>query len=410
MLEDIVNTLLYFRQRVLRTTLSFLGIAVGVASVVVITSIGESLYASLAQSVGEGERRLIRVRPEWDYVKNEIMFQPTESYRTRLVQSSEDIEGVFYNSSLKALISSPHTGGKERNITGVEPRWLELKDFKLEYGTFFSPAYFKTHRHCAVIGGLLAQELFPEGNALGKRMTVTILSRASGAERALSFPFEIVGVLQEKGSLISGIPSYRVFVPREFISLEMGAGRVADAVEVCVRDVQVIAAAEKRIREFSDFFSNKSGSVSLWSGAGEIKSFRSVLSMVSVVLSVVAAVSLIVGGINIMNIMVVTVTERRREIGLRKAVGATCATIVQQFLLEAVLLTLAGCVCGLILGMVLSYGLFSVFSPEGITVVFSLSTAGMRTAFFMSLGAGIFFGLKPALQASRLDPIIALAQ
>ncbi|MEL3901711.1 MAG: FtsX-like permease family protein, partial [Treponema phagedenis] len=171
-----------------------------------------------------------------------------------------------------------------------------------------------------------------------------------------------------------------------------------------------IDAATQHIEAFSDAFAKKPHSVWLFSQKSMLDEINQVLLVVSAVLTAIAAVSLVVGGINIMNIMLVTVTERRKEIGIRKALGASEAVIRNQFLVESATLSLSGGVLGVLLGTSLSMFLVeTVFQRPEFQMVFTQNIPGTAAAFAVSITIGIFFGLRPAVKAARLDPVQALA-
>lgn len=412
--EDFINALKNFKTNKLRTILSLSGIAIGVIAVVIIANISTSLYGSMVKLFGTAGLDLLDVEPVWDFSNRKNSFELTEKYRQELKSHIPQIKNIFYNTSYRGVVSSKYVSGSNRRVNGIEYGYLEAKGFDLEYGDFFKLSDFASRRHIAIIGNSLAEQLFPEGNAIGKDIMLTIRYYEGGGRNSnLLFYFKICGVLKSKDSPMSGQnPSaYTIFLPRAVLTEELGFSKNADAACVQVYNEADISYAEIMITNFSNEWAKKAtDAVYINSWKKQFERIDKTLTMVSLVLTAISAISLIVGGINIMNIMMVTVTERKKEIGIRKALGAPHSAIVKQFLIEAATLTLSGGVFGVAAGMVLSFIIIVKFIPANIEMVFIPSVKGSFIAFFVSVFIGIFFGLKPALKAAKLDPVIALAE
>ena len=204
-----------------------------------------------------------------------------------------------------------------------------------------------------------------------------------------------------------------VLIPHSFIRLQFGRKK-ADSVDVELYDtVMDIEAVEEAIKAASDEYANSKNAVRIWSAQSMQKQVQSSLAMIAAVLSGIAGLSLLIGGVGIMNIMLVTVAERRQEIGIRKAIGATTGAILSQFLTESAAISIVGGGIGLAAGFLISLvavtPILSQFSG-GSDVVLSFNMRGALMAFLISAGAGIFFGLYPAWQAGKLDPVKALEE
>lgn len=414
MFEDFINALKNFKTNKLRTGLSLSGIAIGVIAVVIIANISTSLYGSMVKLFGTDGLDLLDVEPIWDYSNRKNSFELTEKYRQGLKDKIPQIKNIFYNTNYRGIVSSKHVSGTNRRVHGVEYGYLEAQGADLEYGDFFKLADFANRTHIAILGSSLAKQLFPEGNAVGKDITLTLSYYGGGSKNsALLFYFKVCGVLKSKDSPMSGQnPSaYTVFLPRSILTEELGFSKNADSAGVQVYDETSISYVETMIRDFSKERTKKNTDVvyiSSWKK--QFERIDKTLKMVSLVLTVISAISLIVGGINIMNIMMVTVTERKKEIGIRKALGAPHSAIVKQFLIEAAALTLSGGLFGVAAGMGLSFFIIAKLIPANIEMVFIPSVKGMFISFVVSVLIGIFFGLKPALKAAKLDPVVALAE
>ena len=204
-----------------------------------------------------------------------------------------------------------------------------------------------------------------------------------------------------------------VLLPRSFMAMQLGRHE-ADSVDVELYDsVTDIQAVEDAIKAVSDEYANSKNTVRIWSAQSMQKQIQGSLAMIAAVLSGIAGLSLLIGGVGIMNIMLVTVAERRQEIGIRKAIGATTGAILSQFLTESAAISIVGGGIGLAAGFLISLvavtPVLSQFS-NGSEVVLSFNMRGALIAFLISAGAGIFFGLYPAWQAGKLDPVKALEE
>ena len=279
----------------------------------------------------------------------------------------------------------------------------------MDYGSFFSSSDYSTGAEKAIIGDRIAFQLFPEGRAVGKFITLPI---RSGSEKSPPHivRLQVIGVVKPKNTWVLRT-SDAVFVPRKF-ALRKLPGKIAETVwsaEVAISDPKDSSKVEVKIQDFSEELSGGNRfAIWVYSARQQFEQMTKITGMVSLVLSAIAGISLLVGGIGIMNIMLVTVTERRREIGIRKALGATGGAIRMQFLIESASLTLTGGLIGIVLGLLISKLIVNVFFPP--EIIFLPNFSGSLIAFSVSVCTGIFFGLHPAIKAARLDPVLALAE
>ena len=406
MMEDFINAFGNFRSKKLRTVLSLLGIAIGVTVVTIISNIGSSMRVSMMKLFNLDTMNIIQIEPRWDFDKQKHHIKLTEKYREALEKNVPLVKNVFYSGFFSATVSYHSFYLQNQRIVGIEYGALEANGYEWAYGQSFSLDDFANRRHKIILVENEAKVLFPEGNAIGKRVMLTV--PYNRGRQFLPFSFEVCGVVKPRNRY-SHIGSF--MVPRSFVAEDMGIGKNAsDLASVQIYDPAYIDEATAQIQAFSDSFANSEHTLWTFSEKDMLNQINSQIGLISVVLTVIAVMSLIVGGINIMNIMLVTVTERKKEIGIRKALGASEAVIRNQFLVESATLSLTGGIFGMLLGGGLSVLLVqTVFQSGEFQMVFSPNITGSVVAFAVSITIGIFFGLRPAVKAARLDPVKALA-
>ena len=408
MLEDFINAFGNFRSKKLRTVLSLVGIAIGVTVVTIISNIGSSMQASMSKMFNLDTMNLIEIAPQWDFQTRKSNITFTEKYRTELKKAVPLIKNVFYTGTFNATLSRNNLTFENKQVNGIEHGWLEANNYTLVYGAGFTLDDFANRRHKIVLGEDEVNALFPEGNAIGKTVTVTVSYRRGRDWNFIPFSFDVCGVVKSNNNF-SNTEAY--FIPRSFVVEDMGIGKnESDAATVQIYDAAYIDTATEQIKVFSDSYAKAENTLWTFSSKELLSEISSQITLVSAILTVIAVMSLLVGGINIMNIMLVTVTERKKEIGIRKALGASEAVIRNQFLVESATLSLTGGIFGMLLGGGLSVLLVqTVFQSSDFEMVFSPNITGSVIAFVVSITIGIFFGLRPAVKAARLDPVAALA-
>lgn len=398
MFEDFLNAMQNFRRNKIRTFLSLLGVIIGVASVIVIMSMGQSSTLQIQDTFGSSGLNFVSLQPS-NFARrfrgNGMTISFDENFREELFDSFENVKKIWYKNGIDATISFGETDANA-SLTAVETGYLETYGLQLDYGNFFSVSDEYNGAQKIIIGSEVAKTLFPSGNAVGENVTVK-------ASKAV-FNFEIVGVLKEKNS---GMESSTdgVFVPRGFYTKQIAPHPKAD---IAMVESFSPAKASALTNELETYFEEKTGdsyAIQVFSMQSLLDQVNEITATMSAMLSAIAAISLIVGGIGIMNIMIVTVTERKQEIGIRKALGAKPSAIRRQFLVESASISLAGGILGIFVGMLLSLAVEYVF-----LLSFVVSFPSCLVSFVFSAFVGIFFGFHPASKAAQLNPVDALSE
>ncbi len=373
----------------LRSALTTIGVVIGVASVVALVAIGSGAKAEVESQVqGLGSNLLLVVPGELQFGS-----APTSS---RLTLDDVELVGraVGDPSRVAATVSSGETarvGAASAfvNVNGTTETTVEVFTRAVARGTYLRASDVDARRRVVVVGAQTARDLFGERDPLGRQVTLA------------GVRFRVVGVFAEAGSAFGVSQDTEVHVPITAAQRLFGVQRV-DALAVKAPDVETIDALGDRVvaaleAEHPDTTFSAVTQEQILGVVGEI------LGLLTGVLAAIAGISLLVGGVGVSNIMLVSVRERTREIGLRKAVGARQRDVLLQFLLEAVLLTCVGGLVGIALGV---GGSLAVAALTPLPAV--IDWWSPLLAFGVSAGVGIFFGVVPARRAARLDPVVAL--
>ena len=386
------------RANKLRSFLTMLGIVIGVGAVITMVALGEGAQRQVENQIESLGTNVLTVRP------GQGMFRGVRGGSSARL-TTDDVEAVRRGAPALVEVAPEMQGQLQvqsgRNnasvrILGTTPNYAEVENHTLELGRFFDESENRGRRRVAVLGGAVPAVLNTEAAELvGRTISIRNIS------------FDVVGVLNEKGGSGWFNQDEQIFVPLETAQFRLlGTDRVSQfkvvveseaAIPVAMVQIEEVLRREHRLplgRE-NDFWI--SDSVQFLEMAQETTQTFTML------LAGIAAVSLLVGGIGIMNIMLVSVTERTKEIGVRKALGATRRAVLLQFLLEATTL----CMTGGILGVAFAYGAAEMLSRSaGWTMAIAPQAIGLAVVF--AAAVGVFFGLWPARRAARLDPIVAL--
>lgn len=394
------------RSNPLRSALTALGVIIGVASVVAMVALGSGAQAQVERSIASLGSNLLIVVPGAQRSGGGVRAQAGGGmgWDTLTIDDAEAIaqlEGVAVVAPSQRARTQVIANGLNWNpqVEGVTPSYLEARDWEIASGRMFDETEERQARRIIVLGATVANELFPNLDPVGQMV------RMNGGT------FEVIGVLESKGQSGFGADQDDIVLAplttvKRRISGRRGRGdsvsqisvkaQSEDVLNTLQQDVETLLRQRHRTREGEDDFTVQNLSSITETAAQTTQVFTYLLGGIS-------AVSLLVGGIGIMNIMLVSVTERTREIGLRKALGARQGDILRQFGLEAVTLSVAGGIIGLILGVAGAWLMTSLFT---LPLVISPLNAGLAIAF--SGLVGVLFGAYPAWRAAQLDPIEAL--
>ena len=392
MLEDFINAFKNFKSNKTRTFLSLLGVIIGVASVIVISSMGQSSTKQVEATFGTAGLDVVSVSSGFMRRRRDsVTLVFDESFREELFDNVDDIKQVWYKNSLGATLTYGETSSSI-SCAAVETGYLEMYNMELESGTFFNVTDNEEGTQKIILNHDTAESFFPSGDAVGKKI-ILVASK-------VSFSFEVIGVLKDQ---TTGMENSSAYIPRGFYAKKIKPNPSADTVMVQATSAQKATALVTTVKNYCTEKTGTEYSVNVTSMQSMLDQMSEITSTMSIMLSAIAAISLLVGGIGIMNIMIVTVTERKQEIGIRKALGASPADIRQQFLIESASITLLGGMIGIIVGIIVSLAVEYVQSNTLI-----INTKACVISFAFSVFVGIFFGLNPASRAAKLDPVIAL--
>jgi putative ABC transport system permease protein len=386
----------------MRSTLTILGIVIGIAAVITLVAVGKGAQEQTQKQIQGLGVNLIMVRPgnaTATGISQGFGSSATLTYEdaTAIKQACPAVSDVapVYNANLQVAYSGNNLN---TSITGTLPSHQSVRNFYAAQGRFFSDDEVAQNAHVAVLGQTVWRNLFGGEDPIGKQ----ILIRGE--------LFEVIGVMEYKGSNGMTDQDDVIFVPisagyNSLFGLNAVTGRTVRTIFVKAKSDDDVLAAQFQITNLLRMRHNIQPPLEddfmLRTQQEIMQTADSVTQIFSLLLGATASISLIVGGIGIMNIMLVSVTERTREIGIRKAIGARYTDILLQFVLEAVVLSVGGGLLGIMLGVGSSWAINNFWT----TVV---TPSSVILAFCVALGIGLFFGIYPARRAARLDPIVAL--
>ena len=397
--------LISLKRHPIRSGLAFLGIMIGIIALVVIMALGQGADEEIQKQIlGTGRNwinitsgglfdnaRLSRARVR----NNPLTVEDYQAIRNQLGSAFKVITPYLFGSKFVSY-QGAHLQGQ---ILGVNHEYSQLSSRKVVKGMFFTAYHNESSAKVAVLGAEAAQELFGKKDPLGKMIFLE------------SMPFKVVGVLEKEQTKQSFGYNHdlEIIVPFKTVWRKLLTTKRAGlhAINLSPKDpkksAQLVASLKRLLRFRHQLKSHQPDDFTIWDQQALLKAAQKSSKTLQIFLTATAAISLIVGGIGIMNIMLVSMTERKKEIGLKMAIGATSTHILLQFLLESVLLCFMGGIIGVALGIAASYlvGYFTampwVFSYKPLLIALCTTT-----------GIGLFFGLYPASQASKLNPIDAL--
>lgn len=382
----------------LRSSLTVLGVVIGVASVTLMVSIGQGVQVKVDKQFSSLGSNLLTIRPGSPKSKgiSSGNFQTLTYEDAKAIANFNFVKNVSYNKSISAQAVNGNLN-KSVTIYGISDKYFEANNLKIEKGKSFELKDERSVSSFVVIGKNVADELYKNENPVGK------IIRVKGA------PLKMIGVLQEKGSSFGPSEDDAVFVSfATFLQRISGSKypKSVSQISVNISDPNYMEYAGEKIAELlrkRHFIKAKSDDDFKITNLKEISdSIKNVTSTFTTLLVAIAAISLVVGSIGIVNMMLVSVTERIREIGLRKALGAEENLIMQQFLIEALIISFIGSMIGLILGLTLSQIAALVLKMD-----LPISLYSIVISIIISIIVGILSGLIPSIKAAKLSPVEA---
>jgi len=396
MLDHILSALTALRANALRSTLTMLGVIVGVMAVALLVSVGDGARAYLDNTLSGIGTNLIQIRPGKTETRG---FGPPMANSTKPL-TMDDVRVLERQTTTLHGVSPMVSGegavrysGRERDVMviGAGPAFSDIRNMHVDVGNFIRDEDVTAHRRVVVLGRTVVRELFGDESPLGKPVRI-----AEGR-------FRVVGVMEQKGTTMGIDMDDLVFIPATTAEDLFGLDALTQII-AAARSKDDVAAAMDDISSALMRRRNGEQTFTVQSMDDLISTFGTLTTAMTLALLAIASVSLVVGGIGIMNIMLVSVRERTREIGVRRALGATRTDVLFQFLIEAVVLAVVGGVVGL----ALASGIVWTVNTYAPSVPLKLSPWIASVAFGASFAVGVISGVFPARSASRLDPVDAL--
>jgi putative ABC transport system permease protein len=398
----------------MRSSLTMLGIIIGVGAVIALMSVGRGAQASVTQQIKGMGTNLLFVTPgatNTGGVRSAAGSAPTLTYEDALAMGDGSIANVSEVAPEMGFFGQAIVGTNNVNtrITGVTPEYEDVRNFHASQGQFFSKSDMDAKSLVVILGSNVAAQLFPDGNAVDQSVNI-----AFGNNRRLKF--RVTGVLESKGAQAMGNQDDTILMPLTTLQQKVNVQRTNSGLHtVSTINVQLVSddprmmsatvadignVLRQRHKVVDDDFTIRSQDDMLATA-------NQITGVMTLLLGAIAGISLVVGGIGIMNIMLVSVTERTREIGIRKAIGAKRRDILTQFLVESVVVSAVGGIIGILIGLSISQ-LISGIDMGGQKLQTVVAPDAILLAFGVSTAIGIFFGIYPANRAASLNPIEAL--
>jgi macrolide transport system ATP-binding/permease protein len=388
--EALVTAWRSLQVNIFRTTLTLLGIIIGVAAVIAMLAVGEGSRQKVVDRISSFGTNLMLIQPGGAGIRTAgdiITLVPDDAVA---IKSLPNIEAALPERRGRATVRVGNID-YQTSVQGTGEDFTSARDWPVAEGQFFNGDDLKYYAAVVVLGRTVAKTLFPDASPVGKY----VLMR--------NVPFLVIGVMTEKGASPNGSDQDDViFVPISTGLVRLFGKNYLNSITIKVKDAADIQATQQSVESLLKT-RHKTEDFSVRNMASYLQAAMETQDTFSLLLGTVAAISLLVGGIGVMNIMLVSVVERTREIGIRMATGARMRDILLQFNIEAAVV----CAAGGILGILVGVGAGLVLRYSGMSVIFSVTPAVL--AFACASATGLIFGYLPARKAAQLDPVIALA-
>ena len=385
----------------MRTFLTTLGIIIGIMSVITITAIGKGFENYIQSSFDDIDTGAVNISISFNVEtkeKDKITLKDIDDIKK--LYNVEAVSPEFGTNVAVSLKNPDETKGAV--LDGTNEDGKIIKKVKMKYGRFIDSKDRQGKNKVVVIDNKLSQKIFGREDSLGEKITIETLNT-----EGKKIELEIVGVFEIENEQFANSVLY---APVETVMEYLGnKSKTLDRISAKFIDKELFAATKRNIiKVLNSNHNNNEDTYNVFGNFQAEDSIDNTIKIVTVFIGVVASISLLVGGIGIMNIMLVTVTERTREIGIRKSLGATNNNIKMQFLIESITVSLLGGILGISFGYAISFFVGKVIALSGGKIVPQVSMVVVLASVIISTGIGIIFGVYPAGKAAKLDPIEAL--
>lgn len=399
--ESVLIALEGIKANKLRSLLTMLGIIIGVGAVIAMVSIGLGVQQKVQNSIAGLGSNLLIVMPGANSPSGGVRLAAGSNITLTNQDAkaiAKEIAGINYvapsvSQSYQVVFGNQNW---KTSVQGTTPEFLDIRNFQVASGTFFNNSDDNARARVAVLGQTVANNLFGGASPVGQTIRIG------------TAPFRVIGVLESKGQSSMGQDQDDIIlIPLTTAQERLLGITYVNSISIQVENEQVIDKVQEEVttllRTRHHLAANVDDDFSVRNLTALMTTMKETTGTITIFLGAVAAISLLVGGIGIMNIMLVSVTERTREIGIRKALGATYSNILLQFLIEAIVISVTGGLIGILLGVA---GAHVISLVVGWNTV--ISSAAIVAAFGVTIIIGLFFGIYPARKAALLDPIDAL--